>query len=301
LITTVEERLVSLGIVTEAQARSGDIDPSEAENLEALQQRVDDTVDAGDSGAELITTVEERLVSLGIVTEAQARSGDIDSSEAENLEALQQRVDDTVDAGDSGAELITTVEERLVSLGIVTEVQARSGDIDPSEAENLEALQQRVDDTVDAGDSGAELITTVEERLVSLGIVTEAQARSGDISPSEAENLEALQQRVDDTVDAGDSGADAITTVEERLVSLGIVTEAQARSGDIDSSEAENLEALQKTVDDTAEVVIDGADVITTVEERLVSLGIVTEAQARSGDIDSAEAENLEALQQTGR
>ena len=201
MITTVEERLVSLGIVTEAQARSGDIDPSEAENLEALQQRVDDTVDAGDSGAELITTVEERLVSLGIVTEAQARSGDISPSEAENLEALQKTVDDTAEVVIDGADVITTVEERLVSLGIVTEAQARSGDIDSSEAENLEALQKTVDDTVDAGDSGAESITTVEERLVSLGIVTEAQARSGDISPSEAENLEELQEAFDDVAD----------------------------------------------------------------------------------------------------
>ncbi len=105
-----------------------------------------------------------------------------------------------------------------------------------------------------------------------------------------------IAEKVDEVADL-EAEDEAVTTVEARLVSLGIITTTQAGSGDIDAAEAEELEALQVTVDDTQEI-SDRLSSVTTVEERLVSLGIITTAEAESGDIDAAEAENLEALNQ---
>jgi len=105
-----------------------------------------------------------------------------------------------------------------------------------------------------------------------------------------------IAEKVDEVADL-EAEDEAVTTVEARLVSLGIITTTQAGSGDIDAAEAEELEALQVTVDDT-QVISDRLSSVTTVEERLVWLGIITTAEAESGDIDAAEAENLEALNQ---
>ncbi len=156
-------------------------------------------------------------------------------------------------------------------------------------------IAEKVDDVADL-EAEDEVVTVVEARLVSLGILTSARARTGDIDAAEAEKVEALQVTVDDTQVISDR-LSSVTTVEERLVSLGIITTTQAGSGDIDAAEAEELEALQVTVDDT-QVISDRLSSVTTVEERLVLLGIITTAEAESGDIDAAEAENLEALNQ---
>ncbi len=156
-------------------------------------------------------------------------------------------------------------------------------------------IAEKVDDVADL-EAEDEVVTVVEARLVSLGILTSARARTGDIDAAEAEKVEALQVTVDDTQVISDR-LSSVTTVEERLVSLGIITTTQAGSGDIDAAEAEELEALQVTVNDT-QVISDRLSSVTTVEERLVLLGIITTAEAESGDIDAAEAENLEALNQ---
>ena len=156
-------------------------------------------------------------------------------------------------------------------------------------------IAEKVDEVADL-EAEDEAVTTVEARLVSLGIITTTQAGSGDIDAAEAEELEALQVTVDDTQVISDR-LSSVTTVEARLVSQGIITTTQAGSGDIDAAEAEELEALQVTVDDT-QVISDRLSSVTTVEERLVWLGIITTAEAESGDIDAAEAENLEALNQ---
>ncbi len=121
-----------------------------------------------------------------------------------DVDDLLERVDELVvdiaekvdDVKDLEAEdgVLTLAETRLVNLGIITSVQAGSGDVSPAEAENLETLQAQVDDTAEVVTFGTDFITTVEERLVSLGIITQAEARLGDISPAEAENLEELQE-----------------------------------------------------------------------------------------------------------
>ena len=164
----------------------------------------------------------------------------------------------------------------------------------------LERVGELVTDIAEQADEVAnleatdEVVTVVEARLVSLGILTDTQARSGDVSPAEGEQLEALQVTVDDTQEISDRMS-SVTTVEARLVSLGAITMVQAESGDIDAEEAENIEALQVTVDNTQEI-SDRTSSVTTVEGRLVSLGIITMVQAESGDIDAEEAENIEAL-----
>ena len=183
----------------------------------------------------------------------------------ELVEDIAEKEDDVADL-EAEDEAVTVAEARLVDAGILTEVQARSGDVSPAEAENLENLQKQVDDTAEVVSDGTDFITTVEERLVSLGILTEVQARSGDVSPAEAENLENLQKQVDDTAEVVSDGTDFITTVEERLVSLGILTEVQARSGDVSPAEAENLENLQEAVEDVDEDISNGKAGVTILD-----------------------------------
>ena len=84
----------------------------------------------------------------------------------------------------------------------------------PAEAAELEDLQQKVDDAAEVVRYGTDFITTVEERLVSLGILTDAQARSGDVSPAEAAELEDLQQKVDDVDEDISSGKDGVTILD---------------------------------------------------------------------------------------
>ena len=183
----------------------------------------------------------------------------------ELVEDIAEKEDDVADL-EAEDEAVTVAEARLVDAGILTEVQARSGDVSPAEAENLENLQKQVDDTAEVVSDGTDFITTVEERLVSLGILTEVQARSGDVSPAEAENLENLQEAVEDAAEVVRYGTDFITTVEERLVSLGILTEVQARSGDVSPAEAENLENLQEAVEDVDEDISNGKAGVTILD-----------------------------------
>jgi multidrug efflux pump subunit AcrA (membrane-fusion protein) len=176
-----------------------------------LAEQVDEVADL-EATDEVVTTVEARLVSLGILTDAQAESGDIDAAEAENIEALQVTVDDTWVISDRLSS-VTPVEERIVSLGIITTAEAESGDIDAAEAENIEALQVTVDDTWVISDRLSS-VTPVEERIVSLGIITTAEAESGDIDAAEAENIEALNQKVIDIVDDMADSVDNVTVLD---------------------------------------------------------------------------------------
>ena len=96
----------------------------------------------------------------------------------------------------------------------------------------LERVDELVDDIAEQADDVADLeatdevVTTVEARLVSLGVLTDAQARSGDVSPAEGEELEALQVAVDDTQEVSDR-LTSVTAAEARLVSLGIITDVE--------------------------------------------------------------------------
>jgi len=134
----------------------------------------------------------------------------------------------------------------------------------------LERVGELVTDIAEQADEVAnleatdEVVTIVEARLVSLGILTDDQARSGDVSPAEGEQLEALQVTVDDTQEVSDRMS-SVTTVESRLVSLGIITMAQAESGDIDAEEAENVEALDEKVNDIVDAIAEGGDYNQTV------------------------------------
>ncbi len=134
----------------------------------------------------------------------------------------------------------------------------------------LERVGELVTDIAEQADEVAnleatdEVVTIVESRLVSLGILTDDQARSGDVSPAEGEQLEALQVTVDDTQEVSDRMG-SITAVESRLVSLGIITMAQAESGDIDAEEAENIEALNEKVNDIVDAIAEGGDYNQTV------------------------------------
>lgn len=136
------------------------------------------------------------------------------------LDRVGELVDDIAKKRDEVAdleaedELVTTVEDRLVAVGILTGDQARSGDVSPAEAAELEDLQQKVDDAAEVVRYGTDFITTVEERLVSLGILTQAQARSGDVSPAEAAELEDLQQAVEDVDEDISSGKDGVTILD---------------------------------------------------------------------------------------
>ena len=134
----------------------------------------------------------------------------------------------------------------------------------------LERVGELVTDIAEQADEVAnleatdEVVTIVEARLVSLGILTDDQARSGDVSPAEGEQLEALQGTVDDTQEVSDR-LSSVSTVESRLVSLGIITMAQAKSGDIDAEEAENIEALNEKVNDIVDAIAEGGDYNQTV------------------------------------
>ncbi|GIT46459.1 MAG: hypothetical protein Ct9H300mP12_10440 [Acidimicrobiales bacterium] len=147
---------------------------------------------------------------IGAITLAQAESGDIDAEEAEHLRRCRSRW--MTPRSFRSYEFGHPVESRLVSLGIIPLAQAESGDIDAEEAEQLEALQVTVDDTQEVSDRLSS-VTTVESRLVSLGIITMAQAKSGDIDAEEAENIEALNEKVNDIVDAIAEGGDYNQTV----------------------------------------------------------------------------------------
>ena len=131
----------------------------------------------------------------------------------ELVEDIAEKEDDVADL-EAEDEAVTVAEARLVDAGILTEVQARSGDVSPAEAENLENLQKQVDDTAEVVSDGTDFITTVEERLVSLGILTEVQARSGDVSPAEAENLENLQEAVEDVDEDISNGKAGVTILD---------------------------------------------------------------------------------------
>ena len=134
----------------------------------------------------------------------------------------------------------------------------------------LERVGELVTDIAEQADEVAnleatdEVVTIVEARLISLGILTDDQARSGDVSPAEGEQLEALQVTVDDTQEVSDR-LSSVSTVESRLVSLGIITMAQAKSGDIDAEEAENIEALNEKVNDIVDAIAEGGDYNQTV------------------------------------
>ena len=134
----------------------------------------------------------------------------------------------------------------------------------------LERVGELVTDIAEQADEVAnleatdEVVTIVEARLISLGILTDDQARSGDVSPAEGEQLEALQVTVDDTQEVSDRMS-SVTAVESRLVSLGIITMAQAKSGDIDAEEAENIEALNEKVNDIVDAIAEGGDYNQTV------------------------------------
>jgi peptidoglycan hydrolase-like protein with peptidoglycan-binding domain len=135
----------------------------------------------------------------------------------------------------------------------------------------LERVGELVTDIAEQADEVAnleatdEVVTVVEARLVSLGILTDTQARSGDVSPAEGEQLEALQVTVDDTQEISDRTS-SVTTVEGRLVSLGIITMVQAESGDIDAEEAENIEALHEKVNDIVEDIANSVDNVTVLD-----------------------------------
>ena len=201
VVTIVEARLVSLGILTDDQARSGDVSPAEGEQLEALQVTVDDTQEVSDRMGS-VTAVESRLVSLGIITLAQAESGDIDAEEAEQLEALQVTVDDTQEVSDRLGS-VTTVESRLVSLGIITLAQAESGDIDAEEAENIEALNEKVNDIVDAIAEGGDYnqTVTVLDRFAAIEARDEA-AQDALVNITELDWLAAVAARDEAAQDA---------------------------------------------------------------------------------------------------
>ena len=201
VVTIVEARLVSLGILTDDQARSGDVSPAEGEQLEALQVTVDDTQEVSDRMSS-VTAVESRLVSLGVITIAQAESGDIDAEEAEQLEALQVTVDDTQEVSDRLSS-VTTVESRLVSLGIITLAQAESGDIDAEEAENIEALNEKVNDIVDAIAEGGDYnqTVTVLDRFAAIEARDEA-AQDALVNITELDWLAAVAARDEAAQDA---------------------------------------------------------------------------------------------------
>ncbi|MED6328179.1 MAG: Calx-beta domain-containing protein [Actinomycetota bacterium] len=136
------------------------------------------------------------------------------------LDRVDELVDDIAEKRDDVAdleaedELVTTVEDRLVVAGILTDGQARAGDVSPAEAAELEDLQQKVDDAAEVVRYGTDFITTVEERLVSLGILTQAQARAGDVSPAEAAELEDLQQKVEDVDEDISNGKAGVTILD---------------------------------------------------------------------------------------
>ncbi|MCH2423018.1 MAG: HlyD family efflux transporter periplasmic adaptor subunit [Acidimicrobiales bacterium] len=201
VVTIVEARLISLGILTDDQARSGDVSPAEGEQLEALQVTVDDTQEVSDRMSS-VTAVESRLVSLGVITMAQAESGDIDAEEAEQLEALQVTVDDTQEVSDRLSS-VSTVESRLVSLGIITMAQAKSGDIDAEEAENIEALNEKVNDIVDAIAEGGDYnqTVTVLDRFAAIEARDEA-AQDALMNITELDWLAAVAARDDAAQDA---------------------------------------------------------------------------------------------------
>ncbi|MBF43028.1 MAG: hypothetical protein CL446_01120 [Acidimicrobiaceae bacterium] len=201
VVTIVEARLISLGILTDDQARSGDVSPAEGEQLEALQVTVDDTQEVSDRMSS-VTAVESRLVSLGVITMAQAESGDIDAEEAEQLEALQVTVDDTQEVSDRLSS-VSTVESRLVSLGIITMAQAKSGDIDAEEAENIEALNEKVNDIVDAIAEGGDYnqTVTVLDRFAAIEARDEA-AQDALMNITELDWLAAVAARDEAAQDA---------------------------------------------------------------------------------------------------
>ena len=117
----------------------------------------------------------------------------------------------------------------------------------------IDDLELRVNDLVDdiseeradlnELDSERLIMTDVEADLVSLGIITDAQAYKIDVTPAEASNLRALEKAERDAAER--LSLDLIRTdVEADLVSRGIITDAQAYKVDVTPAEASNLIAL---------------------------------------------------------
>ncbi len=118
-----------------------------------------------------------------------------------SIDDLELRVNDLVDdiseeradlnELDSERLIRTDVEADLVSLGIITDAQAYKIDVTPAEASNLTTLEKAERDAAER--LSLDLIRTdVEADLVSLGIITDAQAYKVDVTPAEASNLIAL-------------------------------------------------------------------------------------------------------------
>jgi len=203
-----------------------------------LAEQVDEVADL-EATDEVVTTVEARLVSLGILTDAQAESGDIDAAEAENIEALQVTVDDTWVISDRLSS-VTTVEERIVSLGIITTAEAESGDIDAAEAENIEALNQKVIDIVDDMADSVDNVTVLDRYAAiktrddaaqdALVNVTEldwraAVAARDDAAQDALVNVTELDWRAavaarDDAVDDALKRSDELETAQDALDAL---------------------------------------------------------------------------------
>lgn len=139
----------------------------------------------------------------------------------ELVDDISEKEDDVADL-EAEDEVVTTVEARLVATGILTELQAQTGDVSPAEAEELEDLQQAVDDAAEVVRYGIDFITTVEERLVSLGVITQDEARIGDISPAEAENLQELQEAFEDVADDISRGKPGVTWLDWHAASAAV-------------------------------------------------------------------------------
>jgi len=79
--------------------------------------------------------------------------------------------------------------------------------------ELVEDIAEKRDDVADL-EAEDELVTTVEDRLVVAGILTDGQARAGDVSPAEAAELEDLQQKVEDVDEDISNGKAGVTILD---------------------------------------------------------------------------------------
>ncbi|HIE67421.1 MAG TPA: hypothetical protein EYP97_05420, partial [Acidimicrobiia bacterium] len=119
----------------------------------------------------------------------------------------------------------------------------------------IDDLLLRVDELV--GDVSDELVdldeldrerllrTDVEADLVSLGIITDAQAYEIDVTPAEASNLVTLEKAQRDAAERLRLDLHK-TDVEADLVRRGIITDSQAYKVDVTPAEASNLISLDR-------------------------------------------------------
>ena len=131
----------------------------------------------------------------------------------ELVEDIAEKEDDVADL-EAEDEAVTVAEARLVDAGILTEVQARSGDVSPAEAENLENLQEAVEDVDEDISNGKAGVTILDWHAAVAARDDAVDAALDDVT--ELDWLAAVRAR-DDAVDAALERSEELRVARDEL------------------------------------------------------------------------------------